>query len=113
MQPRKFATTFTLTREEFERNTGWSDKSITGNMKYATHLCECLTGVLHKTGFVSMNYVRELFGLKPTLNRQTKVYLEEFGKEPVTVEIAENGSGIKVTARNYVDLADPTANIYL
>lgn len=53
-----------------------------------------------------MNEVRTEFGYPPVIQYCSRIYLREFGDEPVKVETQPNKLGIVVTMRNYIDLCD-------
>lgn len=106
MQRTKYASSLTMSWEQFEKFTGFFSPDIQQNLFFAQHLVECAKEKLNKQKWICMNDIRELFECPQCLDYQTKIYFKEFGDEPVKVEIAPNGSGIVVTMRNYIDLCD-------
>lgn len=106
MQRTKYASSLTMSWEQFENFTGFFSPDIQQNLFFAQHLVRCAKEKLNKQKWICMNDIRELFGCPPCLDYQTRIYFKEFGDEPVEVELAPNGIGIVITMRNYIDLCD-------
>ena len=106
MKRTKYSSTFTLSYEHFQKITGCEDLDMHKCLIFARHITDCVTEKFIKRGWICMNEVRTEFGYPPVIQYCSRIYLREFGDEPVKVEIPPNKLGIVVTMRNYIDLCD-------
>lgn len=106
MKRTKYSSTFTLSYEYFQKITGCEDLDVHKCLIFARHIADCVTEKFIKRGWICMNEVRTAFEYPPVIKYCPRIYLREFGEEPVEVEIAPNGTGVIVNMRNYIDLCD-------
>ena len=106
MKRTKYSSAFTLSYEQFKRLTRRENLDIHECLLFAQHIADCVTEKFIKRGWIGMNEVRTEFGYSPVIQYCSRIYLREFGDEPVKVETPPNKLGIVVTMRNYIDLCD-------
>lgn len=106
MKRTKYSSTFTLSYEQFKRLTRRENLDIQECLLFARHITDYITEKFIKRGWICMNEVRTAFGYPPVIKYCPRIYLREFGEEPVEVEIAQNGTGVIVNMKNYIDLCD-------
>lgn len=106
MKRTKYSSAFTLSYEQFKRLTRRENLDIHECLLFAQHIADCVTEKFIKRGWICMNEVRTAFGYPPVIKYCPRIYLQEFGEEPVEVEIAPNGKDVIVNMRNYIDLCD-------
>lgn len=106
MKRTKYSSTFTLSYEQFERLTRRENLDIHECLLFAQHIADRTKEKFKKRGWICMNEARTDFGFPPVIDYCSKIYLREFGNEPIEVELSPNGIGIVITTRNYIDLCD-------
>lgn len=106
MQRTKYASSLTMSWEQFERHTGYANLDVQKCLTFAQHIADHTKEKFKKRGWICINEARTDFGFPPVIDYCSKIYLRAFGNEPVEVELAPNGIGIVITMRNYIDLCD-------
>lgn len=106
MKRTKYSTSFTMSWDQFERHTGCKSLDIQKCLLFAQHIADHTKEKFKKRGWICMNEARTDFGFPPVIKYCSKIYLREFGDEPVKVEIAPNKLGIVISMKDYVDLCD-------
>ena len=106
MKRTKYSSTFTLSYEQFERLTRRKNLDIHECLLFAQRIADHTKEKFKKRGWICMNEARTDFGFPPVIDYCSKIYLREFGNEPIEVELSPNGIGIAITTRNYIDLCD-------